>query len=270
MQADNPLESAERQRLLAQYAEIAALAGGLAHEIRNPLSTMSMNLELLEEDFGQGETSRDHRVHRRIQTLQRECRHLEDILNAFLQFVRVGECELALTDLNEVVKDFIQFFQPTAREQNVDISPHLADNLPAVQLDRSLFRQVLLNLALNALQAMPSGGLIEIQTYTRDSQVLVDMIDNGIGMDQRTQENMFQTFFSTKRGGSGLGLPTVRRIVEAHGGTMSCESALERGTRFTISLPISAGRSPETTAHPHASQPADDPESSETVDIQER
>ncbi len=230
-------ESDERQRLLRQYAEIATLAGGLAHEIKNPLSTMSMLLELLEEDLDQAESQRERRMLTKVQTIQKECRHLEDILNAFLKFARVGKLSLIPTDLNEVVSEFIDFFQPEAREHGIEISPHLSGDLPFVALDTSLMRQVLLNLALNAQQAMPSGGLLELQTFARDDRVFLAVIDNGQGMDENTRSRLFEVFFSTKPNGNGLGLPTVRKIVDSHRGTITCESAVGRGTRFTISLP---------------------------------
>ena len=230
-------ESDERQRLLRQYAEIATLAGGLAHEIKNPLSTMSMLLELLEEDLDQADSQRERRMLTKVQTIQKECRHLEDILNAFLKFARVGKLSLTPTDLNEVVSEFIEFFQPEAREHGIEISPHLSGDLPFVALDTSLMRQVLLNLALNAQQAMPSGGLLELQTFARDDRVFLAVIDNGQGMDENTRSRLFEVFFSTKPNGNGLGLPTVRKIVDAHRGTITCESAVGRGTRFTISLP---------------------------------
>ena len=233
-------ESDERQRLLRQYAEIATLAGGLAHEIKNPLSTMSMLLELLEEDLDQAESQRERRMLTKVQTIQKECRHLEDILNAFLKFARVGKLSLTPTDLNEVVSEFIEFFQPEAREHGIEISPHLSGDLPLVALDTSLMRQVLLNLALNAQQAMPSGGLLELQTFARDDRVFLAVIDNGQGMDENTRSRLFEVFFSTKPNGNGLGLPTVRKIVDSHRGIITCESAVGRGTRFTISLlPVS-------------------------------
>jgi len=227
----------ERQRLQRQYAEIATLAGGLAHEIKNPLSTMSMLLELLGEDLAGGESQRDRRMLGKVQTIQKECRHLEDILNAFLRFARVGELSLTPTDLNHVVTEFIEFFQPEAREHHIEISPHLAGDLSPVALDASLMRQVLLNLALNAVQAMPSGGLLELQTFARDDRVHLAVIDNGQGMDEQTRSRLFEVFFSTKSNGNGLGLPTVRKIVDSHHGSITCESESGRGTRFTISLP---------------------------------
>ena len=230
-------ESDERQRLLRQYAEIATLAGGLAHEIKNPLSTMSMLLELLAEDLGETESQRERRMLTKVQTIQKECSHLEDIVNAFLKFARVGELSLMPTDLNVVVSEFIDFFQPEAREHGIEISPHLSGDLPPVALDVSLIRQVLLNLALNAQQAMPSGGLLELQTFARGDRVYLAVIDNGQGMNELTRSRLFEVFFSTKPNGNGLGLPTVRKIVDAHRGTITCESEVGRGTRFTIALP---------------------------------
>ena len=230
-------EERERQRLLAQYSEIATLAGGLAHEIRNPLSTIGMNLELLIEDLEDPQSPRERRMFTKIRLLQQECRNLEEILNAFLQFARDGELELEPADLNEQVGRFIEFYQPLAREHQIELSPHLDPDLPRVMLDASLMRQVWMNLTQNAQQAMPQGGLIEFQTYSRDDMVHLDLIDNGDGMDERVKSNMFQAFFSTKRNGSGLGLATVRKIVAAHNGVLKCESELGRGTRFTVSLP---------------------------------
>jgi len=227
----------ERKRFLTQYSEIATLAGGLAHEIKNPLSIISMNLELLNEELEQGDSSQDRRMLMKIETVQRECHHLENILDAFLQFARVGELELVEWDLNQIVRDFIEFYQPKARERRIEISPHLGSDLPPVRLDPALVRQVFMNLTLNAEQAMLDGGLLELQTYFREGRVYLEFIDNGTGMDEQTNSKKFQVFFSTKTGGSGLGLVTVKKIVEAHHGTISCDSESGRGTKFTISLP---------------------------------
>jgi two-component system sensor histidine kinase HydH len=224
-------------RWKSQYEEIASLAGGLAHEIRNPLSTIRLNLELLAEDLGDGRSSRDQRLRRKVDTVQKECGHLERVLEDFLEFARAHALRPVRVSLNDEVRAFLDFFQPTPAEQQVELSPHLASHLPDVAIDQRLFQQVLLNLSRNALQAMPDGGRLEFITRERDGRVLLEIIDNGCGMDQSTQDRMFDTFFSTKSGGSGLGLPTVRRIIEAHGGTIECESAVGKGTRFRIALP---------------------------------
>jgi signal transduction histidine kinase len=231
------LDDQERARLEARYAEIATLAGGLAHEIRNPLSTIGMNLELMAEDLVDAETPRDRRLMGKVKLVQRECQHLEEILNAFLQFARAGELDLVQCDLNDLVEDFIRFYRPQADECGIDISPHLEADLPDVRIDESLMRQVLMNLALNAQHAMPDGGLLELQTHCRDGRVHLEVIDSGTGMDEHTRQRAFQAFFSTRAGGSGLGLSTVRKIVEAHGGTIGCDSEPGRGSRFVITLP---------------------------------
>lgn len=237
MTVDHAELEIQHRKLQERYAEIASLAGGLAHEIRNPLSTIVLNLDLMAEDLEGAESQRDRRLLQKLQAVRRECDHLERILEDFLQFARVGRLHVAPADLNDVVREFIESYQPLAAEQRVELSPHLGTDLPPVLLDRRLWRQVLLNLSRNAAQAMPDGGVLELQTYARDGQVVLEIIDNGQGMDPATQSRMFETFFSTRSQGSGLGLPTVRKIVEGHHGEIDCESAVGRGTRFVIALP---------------------------------
>jgi signal transduction histidine kinase len=209
----------------------------LAHEIKNPLSTIKMNLELISEELLENATPSDRRMLKKISTVQLQCELLQGVLDAFLQFARAGELHLETTDLTQLVSEFIKFYQPQADEKQIEISPHLGTDLPLVHLDRSLMRQVLMNLALNAQQAMPEGGRLELQTFVDCDQVFLVLIDNGQGMTERAKSKMFHAFFSTKPGGSGLGLPTVRKIIEAHHGTIQCESEVGRGTRFSISLP---------------------------------
>ena len=232
-----PDEQQERKRLQAENTELATLAGGLAHEIRNPLSTIGMNLELLAEELENDESQRARRMIRRIANLQGECRNLEEILNAFLQFARAGELHLSDGSLNTIVSDYIDFLEPQANSMEVELRPHLDSDLPVVMLDKSLMRQALVNLCRNAIEAMPDGGSIDLLTRTRGDDVVMEIIDTGKGMDEKTRSQMFQAFFSTRSGGSGLGLPTVRRVVEAHHGRISCESEVGKGTRFTITLP---------------------------------
>lgn len=234
------LASSERERLQAQNTELATLAGGLAHEIRNPLSTIGMHLELLAEDLDEEETGRSRRMLERVTKLQQECHQLEEVLNAFLQFARAGEPLREQCSLNETVTRYLEFLDPVASEQGVEVRPHLDANLPEIALDSALFRQVLNNLGRNALQAMPDGGTLEFITTVRDGHIVLEVIDTGDGMDARTREKMFHAFFSTRSGGSGLGLPTVRRIIEAHDGSIACDSEPGQGTRFTIQLPLNS------------------------------
>lgn len=228
----------EQELYLNQYEELAQLAGGLAHEVRNPLSSISMNIALLSEELEESDTPKDRRMLARLNTVQKECQHLEGILNAFLQFARAGELHLEPTDLTFVLEDFIEFYQAQAQAAKIKLVPHLSGNLPPIQLDRSLMRQVLLNLAINAQQAMPDGGQLELITHSDEKNVVLEMIDTGQGMSPTTKEQMFEAFFSDKPGGSGLGLPTVRKIIEAHHGQIQCESEPQKGTRFVLTFPI--------------------------------
>ena len=230
--------------------EIAVLAGGLAHEIRNPLSTIGLNLELIAEALGgteprEGDDRTTARVRRMLGTVQRECGHLSGILDAFLAFARAGEPDAEPADLNALVREFADFFRPTAEAAGVSLSAHLAD-VPAVPLDVRLMRQVLMNLALNAQQALAAAGTprphIELSTRTilagPGGAVELAVTDNGPGVPAASRATMWDPFVSTKPGGSGLGLPTVKRIVEAHGGRVHCEPAYPAGTTFRLALPV--------------------------------
>jgi two-component system, NtrC family, sensor histidine kinase HydH len=233
------LESANR-KLVDQYTEIARLAGGLAHEIKNPLSTIRLNMELLAEDFSAEDSPRDRRALQKIVVMQRECERLQNLLDDFLNFAKVRHLRLEPSDLNEQVRRVLDFFRHKAEECRIEIFPYLQSDLPSVLLDREAFHGALLNLVLNAQQAMPDGGQLVVSTEATPRGVALHLIDTGCGMDEKTMSQIFQTFYSTKRGGSGLGLPTARKIVEGHGGRIGVQSEVGRGTQFTIELPVPA------------------------------
>jgi len=235
--ADIPTAEANR-RLREQYAEIAALSGGLAHEIKNPLSTIRLNLELLAEDFADSQTPRDRRAVNKIAVVQRECQRLQDLLDSFLGYVKPQRLNLEPSDLNELLDGILEFYRPTAAAAKIDVIRYLNPELPSVQIDRENLKAAILNLILNAEQAMPQGGQLVVRTTPAANGVVLELIDTGIGMDEATKSEIFQAFFSTKPGGTGLGLPATRKIIEAHNGRINVESEPGRGTRFTIWLPI--------------------------------
>ena len=229
------------QRLADQYAEIARLAGGLAHEIKNPLSTIGLNMELLAEDFAADPDSpRSRRALAKVKVVQRECQRLQDLLDDFLKYAKVRPLKFDPSNLNEQVKQLLGFFQPKAQQSRIEVIEFLAPDLPTVLLDREAFRGALLNLVINAQQAMPNGGQLVVRTNHTADGVALDLIDTGCGMDRDTLAQVFDTFFSTKPGGTGLGLPTARKIIEAHGGEILVQSEPGRGTQFTIRLPTPA------------------------------
>jgi signal transduction histidine kinase len=226
------------RRLRAQYAEISQLAGGLAHEIRNPLSTVKLNLDLLAEDFHNPDTPRDRRVRERVERLRHEVDRLWDIVENFLQFARAGDLKFAPTDLNALVEELKDFYEPQAATQTIVIRTHFAADLPPIKLDANLFKQAIFNLVLNAQHAMPAGGELIVTTRREGSELVLDVIDTGSGMPEDVRARIFDAFFSTRPGGSGLGLPTTRKIVEAHGGSIHVQSEPGKGSQFTVRLPV--------------------------------
>ncbi len=220
-----------------QYAEIARLAGGLAHEIKNPLSTIRLNMELLEEDLEEVDSPQGRRAQRKIQVVQRECRRLEELLNNFLSFTKAHRLDMEPSDVNREIREVIEFFRPKATESNIEIVEYLASDLPTVLLDRRSFHRALLNLVINAQQAMPDGGQLVLRTRPGGDEVAIDLIDTGCGIDEKTMQHLYDAFFSTKGGGSGLGLAMTRKIIQAHGGRITVQSEPNCGTQFTIMLP---------------------------------
>jgi two-component system sensor histidine kinase HydH len=134
----------------------------------------------------------------------------------------------------------LDFFAPEAKEAGVEVVRYLDPELPRVMLDREAFRQALLNLIINAKQAMPDGGQLVVRSIAEGGNVAIHLIDTGCGMDDRTLSKMFEAFFSTKPNGSGLGLPTTEKIIAAHGGRIRVQSEVGRGTQITIELPVPA------------------------------
>ncbi|MBN1908654.1 MAG: sensor histidine kinase [Pirellulales bacterium] len=248
MPESNSSPSDVNRRLVKQYTEIAQLAGGLAHEIKNPLSTIRLNMELLAEDFAKPQSPTERRALRKVQVVQRECQRLQDLLDNFLNFAKVRTLRLESSSLNEQIERVLDFFAPKASESGIEVMRYLAPDLPTVLLDREAFHAALLNLVINAQQALPDGGELVVRTYPTADGVGLDLIDTGCGMDAQTCEHMFEAFFSTKQGGSGLGLPTTRKIIEAHGGQISVQSEPGRGTQFTIRLPMPARLAADRTA----------------------
>jgi signal transduction histidine kinase len=224
------------------YAEFAALVGALAHEIRNPLSTIRLNMELLAEDFESTDPEsptkqRDRRAKAKIELVRQECDRLQKLLGDFLDFARQESLTLEPGSLNAEIEQMLDFFAPRAIEAHVELVRYLDPELPMVRLDRETFRSAVLNLLINSIQAMDAGGQLVVRTRPSGLGVVLELIDTGQGMTEETLAKVFRAFYTTKQGGSGLGLPTARKIVEAHGGTIDIESAPGRGTKVAIWLP---------------------------------
>lgn len=255
----------ERARAAERLAELGTLTGGLAHEIKNPLSTLGLNVQLVQEDLsdlergaragGADDTAeRLGRTRRRVDGLLRESHRLRDILEDFLRYAGRVELDRKPTDLNALCVELSDFFQPQADQARVSLRLDLRADPAAASVDGPLLKQALLNLMINACQAMddarregvPHGGCSELilRTVNRAERgdrggapIDVHVIDTGPGMDEPTAASIFRPYVSNKRGGTGLGLPTARRIAEEHGGSLTVHTAPGQGTDFTLALP---------------------------------
>ncbi|MBI5850462.1 MAG: GHKL domain-containing protein [Planctomycetes bacterium] len=225
---------------IRQLARLGALFAGFAHEIKNPLSTIGLNLQLVKEDLGAAESPRDQRIVRRLSVVESEVLRLQGILEQFLGYVRVPELKLARVNLDALLRDVVEFVQPEMHERGVPVRI-LGDGADHdVELDADQFRAVIVNLLRNAMDACHDGGEVIVATRSNEREAIVQVIDTGSGMSPEVFAKAFTPYFSTKRQGTGLGLPTARRIVEQHGGTIQLDSEPGRGTAFTIRLPLRA------------------------------
>jgi signal transduction histidine kinase len=224
-------------KLLREYNQIAEMAGALAHEIKNPLSVIRMNIDLLAEDFSSSTPPDQRRTLRKIEIVQRQCERLQHLLDDFLKFARLRQLQLTPGSLNELVNRVLDMFTPQARAANVDIVRYLDADLPSILLDEQTLQSALTNLVKNSLEAMPDGGRLEARTRLTRSGVALDLIDTGTGIDERDLMHVFEAFYSTKDGGSGLGLPTAHKVIEAHRGRINFQSEVGRGTQFTLEFP---------------------------------
>ena len=228
--------------------ELAGLTGGLAHEIRNPLSTLKVNLQLLDEDWKKiDEPDRPQhsdpqvvarRSRARIATLLRETDRLERILEDFLRFVARPALRLASCDLNEVVRDLVEFFRPQAESSRIDLSVTYFGGPLVCRVDVNAMKQAILNLLINAQQAMAGGGALTLRLgKTPSGEARLDVSDSGPGIPPEHRAKIFDAYYSTKKGGTGLGLATTRRIVQEHGGRLEVESPPGGGATLSIVLP---------------------------------
>jgi len=236
-----------------QLAELSAIAGGLAHEIRNALSTLRMNLQLLDEDWGEVEADPDgalpqsiaRRSRTRVATVLKESQRLETILDDFLEFVRRRELKLREADLRDVVTDLVAFFRPQAERHGIELRLQATSTPVVCSVDVGLLKQSLLNVLINAQQALDArdgehAKTIDVTIASDSHHGLVSIADNGPGIDPEHLKQIFQAYFSTRKAGSGLGLAMARRILRAHGGRIEVDSTMGQGTKFTFRLPLNS------------------------------
>jgi signal transduction histidine kinase len=232
--------AAAARRAEEQSALVGTIAAGIAHEIRNPLSTLRMNLQLLREDWENPITEREQKGRKRIDVLLRETERLETVVSDFVRFAAGHALRLERTNLNALTGELLDFLAPQAERARIRLVREFEKDLPPVEVDPNLIRQAILNLLVNAQQVLPTGGEIRVRTRENGQFVKLSVADNGPGIPAEHREKIFNLYFSTKPGGTGLGLPMVKKIVEEHQGRIEVETEINKGTTFTLCLTKSA------------------------------
>lgn len=214
-------------------ATLGELAAGLAHEIRNPLAGIAGVIEVIGRDLPESSPARE--VWKEV---QQEMKHIQRILNDLLDYARPRLPDIRPADLNSTAEHAVKLARQQVFSRPVEIELITSPGLPAVEHDSGQIQQVLLNLLLNAIQAIEGSGRIELQLANRDDSAVVTVTDTGRGIDPGQLQNIFRPFFTTKGKGTGLGLSLAQRIVHAHGGRIEVASTRGKGTRFSVWLPL--------------------------------
>ena len=221
-----------------KMAAVGKIASKVVHEIRNPLASINLNVDILLDNLTGGHTPEEQEAREILQTIKRETRRLTQITEEYLQFSRMPQPTGRDEDLNGVLLELADFLRPELRRSGIRLVMNLDDRRPQVACDGRLLRQVVLNLIRNAMEVVPPHtGQVMVVSVARREGSEIQVEDNGPGIPPEIQERIFEPFFTTKQEGTGLGLAVVRQIVEEHGGSVACHSLAGKGTSFRIWLP---------------------------------
>lgn len=253
------LDAERRAQQAERLAELGSMTSGLAHEIKNPLSTVVLNAQLVGEEIADSDLPEEsrHRLARRVDALSREASRLRDILTDFLRFAGRMKLDPQPRDVRQIVEELADFFLPQAERSGVIQRVELPATPLMANVDADLIKQAILNLLINSVQAMASeaptkhrelilrlervaaGTARQVPSPGAD-ELRIHVIDTGPGVEPGRREAIFRPYMTSKPGGTGLGLATARRIVEEHGGRMQLWSEVGKGSDFTITLPLLA------------------------------
>ena len=232
------IESINTQLQVSErLAALGRITAGVAHEVKNPLNSMRLWLENLKESLP---AEADSNAQQAVQVLDKEIDRLDAVVKRFLDFTRPMEIRLEATQLADILKDVVEVAQPQLRKTKVEVAQLLPIDVPEVYVDRGLLKQAVLNLVLNAVEAMPNGGKLHVVLSRRGEMAEITVGDTGKGIPLENRQKIFQLFFTTRPGGSGIGLASTFRIVQLHNGSIDFTSEVGRGTTFRIELPLAA------------------------------
>ncbi len=227
-----------RLRRAENLAALTTLAAGIAHEIKNPLGSIGIHIQLIQKAIRNKETIERKDIESYLSVINEEVDRLNRIIVDFLFAVRPMDTKLEDSDINQVIKGLLEFVKYELEESNIRVETHLEEDLPKIKLDAKYFKQALLNLIKNSLYAMPDGGILKIETGQSGDTVFVKVIDNGVGIPKDIIDKIFEPYFTTKDFGTGLGLTLVYKIVKEHMGEIAVESKEGKGTTFILSFPV--------------------------------
>ncbi len=231
------------QSLITYSAKLTALGrltSGMAHEVKNPLNAMMIHVELLKEKLDVPAEE----VHQSLEVIGNEIRRLDRVVQGFLRFIRPEELSLRLLDLNALLKDVAALLETEWQKEGIRFAFQFDPTLPLIAADEELLRQAFLNIMLNACQAMPKGGVVNISTEMEEWEfVKVNIADPGIGIPPEDMGKIYQLYYTTKPYGTGIGLSLVYRVVQMHNGSLETSSEVGRGTTMIVRLPVSQSRS---------------------------
>lgn len=230
-------DSFEQLKRADRLSAIGQLSASLAHEIRNPLGGIEGAANILE----QPQTSDELRPEF-LGIIKKECRRLNRLLTNLLDFARPRPPEFQAGDPRPLVDSVIDLVSHSAEQSGITIRKTVPASLPVIEFDPEQIKQVVLNLAINAIQAMPRGGVLELAVSRRDAAVVLSVKDEGEGIPVENLDRIFDPFFTTKENGTGLGLSVAHQIVSQHGGVIEAQRDAVKGTTFSVVLPIQRGR----------------------------
>ncbi len=230
-------------RRMESLASLTTLAANVAHEIKNPLGSISIHIQLLQKAIQKarqtdGLLPNEKFLEKYLNVVNEEISRLNGIVVDFLFAVRPVNASLSLYEPNELLIQFLDFCRPELAEKKIELQINLTESAPKLLLDEKLFRQVVLNIVQNAQAAMSQGGILLVSTLVKDDLFILTIADNGIGMDEETSSHIFEPYFTTKTAGTGLGLTMVYKIIKEFSGDIRVQSALGKGTIFSISIPV--------------------------------
>jgi PAS domain S-box-containing protein len=232
------IESINTQLQVSErLAALGRITAGVAHEVKNPLNSMRLWLENLKESLAPDPDSGSQQA---VQVLDKEIDRLDAVVKRFLDFTRPMEVRLEATQLADVLKEVVEIAKPQLQKSKIHVAQLLPIDVPEVYVDRALLKQAVLNLVLNAVEAMPNGGQLRLMLSRRGEMAEITVGDSGKGIPLENRQKIFQLFFTTRPGGSGIGLASTFRIVQLHNGSIDFTSEVGRGTTFRIELPLAA------------------------------